>query len=309
MKLIITVPAYNEEQTIGEVIREIPEKISGIDDIEVLVINDGSTDNTLEEAEKAGATKTVSFKKNRGLAYAFRTGLEEALSRGADIIVNIDADAQYNGRQIPELVEPILKEDADLVLGSRFAGWIEEMPWPKKTGNKIATWVTAKLSGFPTSDAQTGFRAFSRDAALHLNVLSDYTYTQETIIQASYKGLKIVEVPVDFRKRKGKSRLIPNIFNYALKSGVTIAKTFRDYKPLSIFGFMGGFFVLIGLLFGFRVLIHFLESGAVSPYIPSSILSGVLIIIGFQIIVLGLIADMIGNNRRLMENILYKIKK
>lgn len=309
MKLIITIPAYNEEQSIGEVIKEIPMKIEGIDQIEILVINDGSTDKTVDEALKSGATKVISFKKNRGLAKAFRAGLEEAIIMDGDIIVNTDADGQYNGEEIPSLIQPIINGEADIVLGSRFKGWIEEMPIQKKLGNQLATFVTAKVSGFPTSDAQTGFRAFSREAAMRLNVLSDYTYTQETIIQSSYKGLKIVEIPVEFRKREGKSRLISNIFNYAMRSGVTIVQTFRDYNPIRTFGLIGGVFAFIGLLFGLRVLVHFLYTGMVSPFIPSAILSGVLLTVGFQIIVLGLIADMVGNNRKLMEQILYRMKK
>jgi glycosyltransferase involved in cell wall biosynthesis len=221
MKLIITIPAYNEEETIAEVIEEIPRDIDLVDTVEILVIDDGSTDNTVSEAKEAD--RIISFKQNRGLAHAFRAGLETALEQGADIIVNIDADGQYNGREIPNLIAPILNESADIVLGNRQINTLEHMPRGKKVGNKMATWVTRRVTGLPIMDAQTGFRAFSRDAALHLNIMSDYTYVQETIIQAVNNGLTIVDVPVEFRKRKGgESRLISNIFSYASRAGGTI---------------------------------------------------------------------------------------
>ena len=167
MKLVVMIPAYNEEETIGKVIKEIPRDIEGAEEVAVLVINDGSTDNTVEAAKKAGADKIISFKENKGLAPAFRMGLETALMMGADIVVNTDADFQYNQTQIPDLIKPIIDEEADVVLGSRFNGWIEHMPTKKRVGNKLATWITRVASGYPVSDAQTGFRAFSRDAALH----------------------------------------------------------------------------------------------------------------------------------------------
>jgi hypothetical protein len=183
------------------------------------------------------------------------------------------------------------------------------MPIQKKIGNRIATKFTSFVSGVPLSDAQTGFRAFSREAALRLNIMSDYTYVQETIIQAVNRGLKIAEVPVQFRKRDGRSRLISNIFSYVKRAGITILRTYRDYKPMRTFLVIGGFTFSLGLLAGLRVLIHYLKTGLVSPYIPTAILTGVLLIIGFQIVVLGLIADMIGSNRRIMEEILYRLKK
>jgi len=199
MKLVVMIPAYNEEETIGSVIREIPRDCC--EQVEVLVINDGSTDNTVEEARKAGADRIVSFKKNRGLAPAFRAGLETALEMGADIIVNTDGDGQYNGKQIPDLIKPILDGRADFVLGSRTKGRIEYMPLQKKIGNRIATFVTRHVSGLPVSDAQSGFRAFTRDAAMHLNVMSDYTYVQETLMQAANSRMAYAEVPIEFRKR------------------------------------------------------------------------------------------------------------
>lgn len=307
MKIVVTIPAYNEEKTIASVIKEIPRDAA--ESVEVLVVDDGSTDNTVIESEKAGADKIVKFKKNRGLATAFRVCLDTALEMDADIIVNIDADGQYDGKEIPELIKPIVEKKADIVLGSRFKGWIEEMSASKKMGNKIATKVTSFLSHYPISDAQTGFRAFSREAALRLNVMSDYTYVQETIIQAVNKGLFIAEVPARFRKRAGKSRLIPSIFSYAHKAGITIIKTYVNYRPLRTFLYLGGFVLLVGLIAGLRVLLHYLRTGQVIPYFPTTILTVVLIIVGFQIIMLGLVADLIGTNRKMEEEILYRMKK
>ena len=309
MKLIVMIPAYNEEETIGEVIEEIPREIDGIDKVEVLVINDGSTDSTVEVAKEAGADKIISFKENKGLAPAFKMGLETALVVGADIIVNTDADFQYNQTQIPDLIKPILDGEVDIVLGSRFEGWIEHMPAQKRMGNRLATWVTKKASGYPVTDAQTGFRAFSSDAALRLNVMSDYTYVQETILQAVNNGLVIKEIPVDFRRREGESRLISSVFGYARRATSVIVMTYRDYKPLKVFSMIGGVVILFGFLTGFKVLVHYLSTGKVTPYLPSAVLTTVLLIVGFQILVFGLVADMIKNQRRVQDEILYRVKK
>jgi glycosyltransferase involved in cell wall biosynthesis len=309
MKLIVTIPAFNEENTIDKVIKEIPRQIDYIDSVEVLVINDGSTDNTVEVAQHAGADYIITLKKNRGLAFAFRTGLETAVKLNADIIVNTDADFQYNQQQIPDLVKPIIDGKADIVLGSRFRGHIEHMVLQKKIGNKIASWITRKASGYPVSDAQTGFRAFTRDAALRMNILSDYTYVQETILQAVKYNLTIVEIPIDFRKRIGDSRLMSGIFYYAKRAGSTIFRTYRDYEPLKVFTTIGLFFIIVGAAAGIRVLIHYLITGMVSPYLPTAILTTIMWIMGLQIIVFGLIADMLKTQRSIQEEMLYRLKK
>lgn len=309
MKLVVMIPAHNEEKTIENVIKEVPREIKGIDEVEVLVINDGSTDKTVEVAKEAGADKIVGFKRNKGLAPAFRAGLENALAMGADIIVNTDADFQYNQAQIPDLIKPVLDGEADIVLGSRFKGCIEYMPLQKRIGNKLATWVTRITSGYPVSDAQTGFRAFSRDAALRLNVMSDYTYVQETILQAVNNRLVIKEIPVDFRKRDGKSRLISSVFGYARRAASIILMTYRDHKPLKVFSIIGGAVIFIGILIGFKVLVHYLKTGMVTPYLPSAVLTAVLLIVGFQTITFGLVADMIKNNRKIGDEVLYRMKK
>jgi len=309
MKLIVTIPAYNEENTINKVIREIPRQIDGIDSVEVLVINDGSTDNTVKVAKDAGADHIINQKENQGLAFAFRTGLEEALKQGADIIVNTDADFQYNQQQIPDLIKPVLEGKADIVLGSRFSGHIEHMALQKRLGNIVATRVTRMASGYPVTDAQTGFRAFSRDAALRMNILSDYTYVQETIMQAVDHNLTMVEIPIEFRKREGSSRLMSGVFNYAKRATSTILRTYRDYNPLKVFSIIGLLFIMAGMATGARVLIHYLQTGMVTPYLPSAVLTTILWIMGVQIFVFGMIADMLKTQRQIGEEILYRLKK
>ncbi|KQC11273.1 MAG: glycosyl transferase family 2 [Candidatus Cloacimonas sp. SDB] len=309
MKLIVTIPAYNEEDSIGDVIQEIPRTIEQIDQVEILVINDGSTDNTGIVSRNAGADYIVTHKRNLGLAKTFRDGLNAALELGADIIVNTDADFQYNGTEISNLIQPILDGTADLVIGDRQINTLGHMPRGKAWGNKLATWVTRRVTGWPIHDAQTGFRAFPRDAACKMNLTGDYTYVQETLIQAVNKDMTLVQVPIEFRRRDGKSRLIGSLFGYASSAGKTIARSFRDYKPFTVFLSIGGIIIILGLILGSGILIHFLKTGMVTPYLPTAILTTVLIIVGLQVIVFGLLADMVLNIRILTEEILYRIKK
>ncbi|MFH1256294.1 MAG: glycosyltransferase family 2 protein [Candidatus Diapherotrites archaeon] len=309
MKLVVMIPAYNEENSLPLVIKEIPRKIEGIAKVEVLVIDDGCSDKTVEVALKAGADRIIHHTRNKGLAPSFSDGLEEALRMGADIIVNTDADFQYNQAEIPRIIKPIMDKKADIVLTDRNVSSLPHMPFGKKLGNALSSWVTRRVSGFPVHDAQSGYRAFSKEAALKLNVLADYTYVQETIIQANYKKLKIVQVPCEFRKRQGKSRLIANIFNYAKRAGMTIITTYTQYKPLKVFLAIGGTLFLLGLMLGLTVIRNYLTTGQVSPHLPTAILSGFLIIIGFQVALLGIIADTIKANRMVQEQILYKMKK
>jgi glycosyltransferase involved in cell wall biosynthesis len=302
------VPAHNEEASIGDVIRRIPRDF-GRCKARVLVIDDGSTDKTAAVAKENGADWVVSLGARRGLGRAFGIGLSEALSHGADILVLVDADGQYDPEQIPELVEPVERNLADLVLGSRFSGWIEEMPFGKRFGNRVATMLTSYLAGIDTTDAQTGFRAFSRDAAMRLNIFGGYNHAQQSLIQAAHKNLRIAEVPVNFRKRlHGKSRLIGSLPGYAHKAGLTTLRAYRDYRPLPVFLTIGGLLFLAGMAVGFRVLIHFVQTGQVTPYVPSAILTAVLLILGFQAIFLGLLADMLGGVRTLAEEVLYLVR-
>jgi glycosyltransferase involved in cell wall biosynthesis len=309
MKLIITIPSYNEEYTIASVITEIPRSIFAIDQIQILVIDDGSTDRTVDVAKRAGADKILSHKENLGLAKTFRDGLNTALEMGADIIVNIDADFQYNGTEIPKLIEPLLEKKADIVLGDRMIDQLDHMPRGNLWGNKLATLVVRWTTHLPIRDAQTGFRAFSREAALRMNLTGDYTYTQESLIQAANKNLTIAQIPVEFRKREGKSRLISSIFRYAGAAGVTIFRSFGAYHPFVVFSGIGMVCILLGLVFGFRVIIHFLTTGMVTPYLPSALLTAILVIVGILSILFGLLADMNKTQRILLEEILYCLKK
>jgi glycosyltransferase involved in cell wall biosynthesis len=309
VKLAVVIPAYNEEKTIGQVIREIPSRIAGIGSIKVIVVDDGSSDRTVSEALKAGAGRVIKHKMNLGLAASFRDGLDAALEEGADVIVNTDADSQYNQKEIPKLIKPILDKEADFVLGYRDIWNLRHMPLSKKIGNTLSTALISFLVGFGVKDAQSGFRAFSREAALQLNVLSDYTYVQETIMQLIFKKNKVVQVPCEFRARDGGSRLISNIWSYAKRAGATILLTYVQYKPLKIFLGIGFLLILLGSVLGLRVLVHFLSTGLVSPYIPTAILTAILLIVGFQVVMMGLIADSINADRRTMEKVLYLMKK
>ena len=309
MKLVVTIPSFNEEATIGDVIKEIPRNIEGLDEVVILVVNDGSVDRTVETAAENGADLIISHKHNMGLAKTFRDGLDAALEMGADIIVNTDADFQYNGREIPDLIAPILDGKADLVLGDRQLSNLDHMPLRNRWGNRVATCITRWATGLPIRDAQTGFRAFSREAASRMNLTGDFTYTQETIIQAANKHLTIAQVPVEFRRRQGKSRLISSLFRYARLAGITLFRSFGAYHPFIIFSGIGIVCILLGLIFGFKVIIHFFTTGMVTPYLPSALLTTVLVIVGSLAILFGLIADMIRTERMLSEEILYRLKK
>ncbi|MBI4438623.1 glycosyltransferase family 2 protein [Candidatus Woesearchaeota archaeon] len=292
MKIIVTIPAYNEETTIGTVIDDIKKALDKKHSYEIIVIDDGSTDRTSENAKKAGAT-VYSHQKNYGLAEAFKTAVQKAQEHKADIIVHTDADAQYDADDIPKLLEKI-SQGNDLVLGSRFKGNIESMPLINRIGNKAFSAVISQITRQKITDAQTGFRAFTKEAA-KLPITSNYTYTQEQILRAARAKLRIAEVPITFRKRMtGKSRLIRNPIDYALKAWVTIFRIYRDYEPLKFFGMFGSFFLAIGMILGMFVLYSFLTTGFVGG-IPRVVLAGVFITMGIQIILFGFLADMIKN--------------
>lgn len=303
MKLIITIPAYNEEKSIGKVIRSVPRKIKGIDKVEVLVANDGSTDNTVKKAEKAGADHIISNKRNLGLAKTFKRAVEKALSLGADIIVNTDADNQYEQREIPKLLKPIFGGKADMVIGDRQVERLDHMPPSKKYGNIIGSWVIRKLTGTDVRDASSGFRAFTQEAAQNFNLLSTHTYTHETIIQAVNKDLTIVEVPVTFKKREyGQSRLISGVWSHIKRSVATIVRTILMYKAFKYLVALGLLLMGIGFLGVLRFLCFFLTSGG-AGHVQSLIVSSILISVGFMTAVMGILADLIGINRKMVEEI------
>ena len=307
-KIVVIIPAYNEVVSIGKVINRIKESV----ECEIVVVDDGSTDDTGKVAEDLGV-KVVRLKRNQGLSVAFRTGFKAGLGLGADILVNIDADNQYQPEEIPQLIEPILKGEADLVLGSRFTGTIEEMPWVKRFGNRTFTWLMRRITGFPFTDTQTGFRAFTAELASDLYLFGKYTYTQEMLIQTVEKGYRIVEVPSYFAKREhGGSRLIVNPFSYAFRAFSIVLKSYRDYHPLKTFGLIGLLFIGSGFVLGTYLLYIWVSTGIVGR-IPSTILTMLLITSGILVLILGFLADMIKNVRdefrdsiRLLES---KIRK
>lgn len=309
LKLIVQIPAYNEQDSICEVIKSIPRKMHGIEKVEVLVINDGSKDQTIEEAKKAGADYIISNIGNKGLAYTFQRGINEALKLGADIIVNTDADNQYNQKEIPKIVNPILEKRADLVSGNRKFMSLKHMPGIKKFGNNAGTKIVSLGSGIKLDDVSSGFRAFSREAALRLFVTATHTYTHETLIQAARNRLKILEVPIEFRKRKtGESRLITSKWLHAKKTVSIMVRSSLNYQPLKVFSNLGLILITMGLILYFR-WIWYTYLGPGGDHLQSLLVGAVLIIFGGLSVFLGFIADMLATNRRYLEEILYRIRK
>lgn len=290
MKIAITIPAYNEEKTIGLVISNIKEAMQKTKyEYKILVVDDGSRDQTVTIAKKSGAT-VHSHPYNYGLAETFRTEIKKSLEINPDAIVHFDADNQYRASDIPILLSEIEK-GYDLVLGSRFKGHIEEMPIVKRMGNRAFSRVVSNIIGIKITDAQTGFRAFTQEVARSIEIKSNHTYTQEQIIHAVKKKFRIKEVPAYFAKRNGKSRLISNPLEYALKAGINILRVYRDYEPLKFFGIFGGVFFFLGLAIGSWLVYLFVTSGEVG-HIPLTILSMLLMIVGVQTGLFGFLADM-----------------
>ncbi len=308
MKLIIQIPCFNEEKTLPATIKDIPRRIDGIDEIEILVIDDGSSDETAKVAKELKVNHVVRFKKHRGLAHAFMAGLNTALEQKADIIVNTDADNQYRGQDIQKLIRPILRSEADMVIGQRDISNIKDFSLIKKIFQKIGSWVVRRISGTKALDATCGFRAYSKEAALQLNVMSDYTYTLETIIQAGKKDIALAFVPIGRNRDVRRSRLISSIPNYIMRSIATLMRIYATYEPLRTFSIIGGLLFLAGLLIGVRFL-YFYFIGNGSGHIQSLILAAVLLIVGFQIAIIGLAADLIATNRRLIEDYSYRARK
>ena len=308
MKLIIQIPCYNEENTLPITLKTLPKKIDGIDKIEVLIVDDGSIDNTADVARNLGVDYIVQHTKNKGLAETFMTGVNACLMYGADIIVNTDADNQYNSDDIQKLIQPILSGDADLVIGERPIENISHFSFIKKKLQRLGSWVVRHFSGTNIPDVTSGFRALSREAALKLNVISGFTYTLETIIQAGKKNLAVTYVPIRTNEKTRESRLFKNIVHYIKKSVVTIFRIYTMYEPLKVFFFLGSIFIGIALLISFRFL-YFYFTGYGQGHVQSLIFAAILFIIGFQVIVMGWLADLISMNRRLIEDQLYKVKR
>lgn len=291
MKIIVTIPAYNEESTIGVVIGKINEVIKNNKyDCKILVVDDGSKDNTKEVAKKAGAM-VYSHSKNYGLAEAFITEVEKAIKLGADIIVHIDADTQYNPEEIPKLIKEI-EDGYDLVLGSRFKGTIEDMPFIKRIGNIAFSNVISNITETKISDAQTGFRAFTKEVAENIKITSGHTYTQEQIIKAVRQKYKIKEVPIHFAKRKDKSRLISSPFGYAIRAWINIIRVYRDYEPLKFFGIIGALIFFAGFILGLYLTYVQIFGEGVNRHLGLMMLDILILSIGLQIVIFGFIADM-----------------
>ena len=308
-KLIIQIPCYNEEKSLSITLANLPRKLSGIDVIEWLIIDDGSTDNTIEVAKENGVDHVIQLIRHQGLARGFMAGIQACLDNGADIIVNTDADNQYNADDIPELIQPILEGKADIVIGARPISNIKHFSTLKKIFQKLGSWMVRKVSHTQVDDAPSGFRAISREAAMHMHVFSDYTYTLETIIQAGQRGMAVVSVPIKTNDFLRKSRLIHNIPRYLLMSINTIIRIFMTYQPLAFFIIPGIILFFCGTILGFRFLYFYLFTGSSSGHIQSLILSTVLLILGGLLVIFGLIADLVSVNRKLLENVDYRIKR
>jgi glycosyltransferase involved in cell wall biosynthesis len=311
-KLVVILPALNEEKTIQAVISTIPKTVPGVDAIETIVIDDGSTDDTCSQAEAAGA-RVVSHHINKGVGAAFKTGLAEALAAGADIIVNIDADGQFNPADIPTLIKPIQDEAAHFVTASRFAKkeWIPDMPEIKKWGNRWMTHIINFITNKHFTDVSCGFRAYSREAALRLSLFGNFTYTQETFIDLANKDIAMMEVPLKIRGERefGQSRVAGNLWRYGLKSATIIFRAARDYQPQYFVGLPGLVIFAAGLLSGLFLLQHFLREGQTFPYRSLVQVSGVLIIVGVLLLFLSMLADMLHRNRIIAEEAVYHARK
>jgi glycosyltransferase involved in cell wall biosynthesis len=308
MKLIVQIPAYNEEETIAQTLRDIPKKIEGVADIETLVIDDGSSDKTAEAARKAGATHIVQLRTHRGLSAAFVAGIDASLRLGADVIVNTDADNQYNAADIPRLVAPIVKGTAEVVIGDREVARSPHMSPFKRFLQRMGSWTVGIASGVSVSDATSGFRAFSREAALQINVFNPFTYTLETIIQSGNRNLGVQSVIVRTNAPTRASRLYRGVGTYLRKSVATIFRIYTLYKPLKTFFVIGSGLLLAGLILGTRFLYYFF-TGDRGGHVQSLILAAVFLITGFFTWLIALLADLIAVNRRLSEDILIRLKR
>lgn len=308
MKLIIQIPCYNEAETLEVALNDLPKHIDGVDVIEYLIINDGSKDNTVEVAKNWGVNYVVNFRNNKGLARGFMAGLDACLRNGADIIVNTDADNQYCGADIEKLIQPILRGEAGMVVGERPIDDTEHFSPLKKKLQHLGSWVVRKASKTDIPDAPSGFRAYSRHTAMRLNVINEYTYTLETIVQAGRQKMAVTSVPIRTNAELRPSRLFSSMFGYVKKSMLTIGRALMMYKPLYCFTCIAAVFGIAGLALGIRFIV-FLCMGGGSGHVQSLILASMLIIISVLCGVIGLLGDVISANRKLLEEIQFEIRK
>lgn len=307
-KLVIQIPCLDEGKTLGATLQALPKALPGIDSIEIVIIDDGSTDDTVAVARAHGVSRIVSMHRNQGLARAFMAGIEESLRADADIVVNTDADNQYSAADIGALVAPILDGRADMVVGARPISDIGHFSPIKKTLQALGSWVVRLASNTNVADAPSGFRAFSREAAEQLNVFSNYTYTLETLIQAGRKGMAVLSVPVRVNQPTRPSRLIRSIGSYVRQSIVTIVRIFIIYKPFRFFAWLGSIVFLAGAALGVRFL-YFYVTGSGSGHIQSLILASMLMSMGFIVVIAGILADLIAVNRVLLERIDMRLRR
>ncbi len=306
---MVQIPCFNEEQTIAQTIKSIPRSIPGVDKVEILVVDDGSSDKSIEKAKSAGADHILALGKRQGLARAFLKGLEKALELGADIIVNIDADNQYPGEEIPRLIEPILNQSADIVVGERKLKELPNYSSIRLFLQKLGSWFLGILAGEKIKDGASGFRALSRESALRLCVLSDFTYTLETLIEAGRQKLRIAWVEVRVNPQPGrKSRLYSSVPQYLFRSIEAMIRTYSRYEPLKVFSLIGSLIFLGGFGIGVWFLYYYFTAGG-KGHIQILLLGAILMIIGFQVILIGLVSDLIAGNRKLLEELIYRLRK
>jgi len=307
MKLIIQIPCYNETESLPETVAQLPRQIDGVDEVEFLVVDDGSSDATVETARACGVDHVLSLPHHSGLATAFAAGLEACLRLGADLIVNTDADNQYNAADIPLLVRPLLRGEAEMDIGDRGVATLQTFSPLKRRLQVIGSQVVSRAAGLDVPDATSGFRAMTRDVALHTIVLSDYSYTLETIIQAGNRSTRVISVPVRTNPPKRPSRLMTDMGQYLKHSSATIIRSYTMYRPLRVFSTVGTIFSLLGLALVIRFLVFYFQ-GIGGGHIQSLVLAAVLLIVGFQTWLIGLLADLVGKNRRLMEEVLWRVR-
>jgi glycosyltransferase involved in cell wall biosynthesis len=308
MKLIIQIPCYNEAQTLPDTLKSLPETIEGIQQIEVLVVDDGSTDDTFSVAKELNVDHILRIPNHIGLAGAFKVGIENALRHGADIIVNTDGDNQYYGEDIPKLIEPIFAKRADIVIGDRGVATNPSFSILKRLFQRIGSQAVQVASGMKTPDATSGFRALTREAALRTIVLSEFTYTLETLIQAGSEQLNVEYIPIRTNPQTRPSRLMRNISHYLIYSTSTFVRAYTMYRPLRVFTILGSIILLGGLAIGIRFLIFFFTAQG-QGHVQSLILAAILLIVGFQVLLIGLLADLINSNRKILEEVLYPLRR
>jgi len=306
-KLIIQIPCLNEAQTLPATLADLPKSVAGLDEIEVLVIDDGSRDGTSEVARACGVDHIVRLRRNKGLAAAFQAGIDACLKAGADFIVNTDADNQYAGTDIPKLLAPLLRGEADIVIGDRNIAELRHMSWRKRQLQALGSWVVRGVSNTTVPDTTSGFRAYTREAALRMTIVSEFSYTLETIIQAGKKRMAIAHVPVSVNARTRESRLFDSVFSYIKQSGATIVRIYTMYEPLKVFTYLGLGISALGVA-GLVRFVYFYFEGLALRHVASLVASAMLLNFGFLVLVLGLLADVTAGNRKLLEDLVYRIR-